>query len=111
MPWTATVGWNSPKPPRSDGLVALVEAPGEAHSRAEVVLVGVDQRLGQADLVCRPRAVEREQARRQQRRDRLVGHHVIAAIEGPEVGEGQVFLVPRAHDLVAQAEKQRQASC
>ena len=63
------------------GLVALVEAPGEAHARAEVVLVGVDQRLGQAHLVCRPGAVERDQSGRQQRRDRLVGHDVVAAVD------------------------------
>ena len=90
-------------------LVALVEAPGEADARAEVVLVGVDQRLGQAHLVGGARAAERDQAGRQQGRDLCVGHDVIAAVDGPEVREGQVLLVPRADDLVAQAEEHRQA--
>ena len=98
-----------PEPAAQHGLVALVEAPGEADARAEVVLVRVDERLGQARLGGRERAVQRDQAGRQLRRDLGVRHDVVAAVRRDEVGERVVLLVPRADDLVAQAEKHREA--
>ena len=65
MPCTATVGWKMPEAASENRLVALVETPGEADSRAEIVLVGVDQRVRQTGLVSRERTAESDQARRQ----------------------------------------------
>src|SRR5207244_13424467 len=61
-------GWmEQAKAAAQHGLIALVEAPGIAHSRAEVVLVRADQCSRQACLISRKRAAERNQAGRQQR--------------------------------------------
>ena len=48
-----------------DGLVVAAGAPGEAHARAEVVLVGVDQGVRVAGLAGDERAAEVLQAGRQ----------------------------------------------
>ena len=92
------------------GLVALVEAPGKADARAEIVHVGVEQRVGQARFRCQQRAVERNQTGRQLRRDLRARHDVVAAVVEDEVGQQTAVLVPRADDLVAQAQEDRQGS-
>ena len=70
-----------------DRLVVLAQAPGEADARAEVVLVGVDELLAEADLVRGARAAERDEAGRQQGRDLGVRDDVVAAVLGDEVGD------------------------
>ena len=91
-----------------DGLVALVETPGKADARAEIVHVGVEQRIGQARFRCQQRAVERNETGRELRRDLRARHDVVAAVVKNEVGQQPALFVPRADDLVAQSQEYRQ---
>src|SRR5207302_5360044 len=91
------------------GLVALIEAPGVAQSRTEVVLVSTDQRVRQTCLIGRQRAAERDEAGRQERSDLRIRHDMVAAIDRQKVRERPGVLVPCADDLVTQTEKERQA--
>ena len=91
------------------GLIALVEAPGIADSRTEVVLVGADQGVRQTCLVGCQRAAERNQAGRQQLSNLRIRHHVMTAVDRQEVREGLIVLVPRPDDFIAQPEEERQA--
>src|SRR5206468_706740 len=64
------------EPAAQDGFIVLVEAPGIADARAEVVLVGPDQGVRQAGLIRRQRAAKRNQAGWQQRSHLRIRHHV-----------------------------------
>ena len=91
-----------------DRLVVVTRAPGEAHARAEVVLVGVDELLAEADLIGDAGPPQGDQSRREQGGDLGVGDDVVAALERPEVREQLAVLVPDPDDLVAQAQEEGQ---
>jgi hypothetical protein len=105
-PWIATVGWKRPKPPRH-GLLAAADAPGEADPRAEVVVVRVQQRVGEAEVARQPDALELLKAGGEPGQHLLVRHHMVAALLGDEVPEDVALLVPGPHQLVPQSQEER----
>ena len=102
-------GGTSPKPPRSTVLLLSSSRQAKPTRGLKLFLSVLISVSGRPDLVGRQGAAERDQAGRQQRRDLRVRHDVMAAVDRAEVRESQALLVPRADDLVAQAEEHRQA--
>ena len=91
MPCTATVGWNSPKPPRS--TVLLLSSSRQAKPTRGLklflsVLISVSGRPTSSAVSVRPSA---RSPGGSSAATAVVGHHVMTAIDGDEVGERQSF--------------------